>query len=182
MHDGFRMLGKVHCIKLFKEFDGKPLIGDNLERALHDGTAEKLWVRSNLIVDQGMEAIAAFFGNNQGAPVVGGSTFGALSDITIGSMELGDTVGPATPVSGNTSSVGSLIYVPPITFSYAQTSTTFSILVNGVLPITEAIGVTVTEEALKLVNGKVMAKCIFSELKTGSYGLQFSHEITFARS
>jgi hypothetical protein len=179
MRDGFRICGKVSCYRLKPVLKDRVLIGEDLTRALYDGNAIHAFTRKNLIVDQGMEALAAFFGNNMGAPLVGGSTFGSIADITIGSMELGDTVGPATPVTGSTTSVGSLIYIPPITFSY---SGTFSIQVNGVLPITEAVGVTVTEEALKLVNGKVMAKCIFSELKTNAYGLQFVHNISLARS
>lgn len=135
----------------------------------------------NLIVDQGLQAIAVFLGGNANSPTVGGSGFADLSDITIGEMDLGNTPTPPAPADSDTSSVGALVYTPVLTVTYpSATSITFS----GVVPITELVGTTITEEALKMVSGKVFAKVKLAtpQLLDGSSAYQFSHTITFARA
>ncbi len=157
---------------------GRLLSGREMVRACAEGDARLVEETHNLVVDIGMQAIAKFLGGNAGAPLVGGSTFSSLEDLVIATMELGDTPTPPSPANGDTAGVGALVYTPPVTFTYP---TPFSLMVSGVLPITEANGLTITEEALKLANGKLFAKTTFSELKTNAYALQFDHTITWSR-
>lgn len=154
------------------------LAADDLAAAVLDGAAVKAVETHNLVVNQGLEAIAKFLGNNLGAPSVGGSTFSTLEDITVGAMDLGSTVSPTAPANADTASVGTLVYSPPIVVTYP---TPYAVKFSGLVPITEANGVTFTEEALKLRNGKVFAKATFSKAKTSAYALQFDHTITFTR-
>ncbi len=177
--EGVRVLGRVRCTLLRPSVGNAPLIGEAFARAVHDGQAWVDFDRHNLVVNIGLSAIAKFLGNNAAAPTVGGSTFADLEAITVDTMELGAAASPSEPTTGDTTGVSNLIYTPPLTVSYPDD---YSVMFSGVLPVTEAIGTTVTEEALKLVNGKVFAKCIFSRVKTGSFGLQFDHTISFSRS
>lgn len=181
---GFRICGIVDAYTLVPELARKrgsrPLLGHELTQALKEGSAFQVMNHHNLVVDQGMQAITCLLGNNQGAPTVGGNTFSALGDITVATMELGNAPSPAAPAASDTVGVGSLIYQPPVTVSYSY-SPTFKIIFSGVLPIGEANGDTITEEALKLSNGLLFAKATFSRPKTNAYALQFNHSIFFTR-
>jgi hypothetical protein len=177
--DGFRVCGKVSCT-LLRGHVAAPLLGDDLDRAIRDGDAAHLWVQHNLVVDQGMQALATFLGNNLGAPIVGGLSLGSLADITIGSMQIGDTVSPTTPATGDTSGVGSLVYSPPLYFTYPSGGFLFQ--ASGVIPVGECAGLTLTEEALVMRNNLVFAKAIFSQAMPSGFGLQFNHTVSFART
>ncbi len=155
------------------------LTAADLAAAVADGYAVKAIETHNLVVNQGLEAIAKFLGGNAAAPTVGGSTFAELMDITVGTMELGSAVAPSAPLVADTTSVSVLVYTPPIIVSYP---TAYSVKFSGLVPVGEANGTTFTEEALKLVNGKVFAKTTFSKAKTSAYALQFDHTILFARA
>lgn len=180
MNDGMRIIGRVRLTRV-PAYVVEPLVGYDFDRAFYDGLADIVFDEHNLVVDIGMQAIAKFLGNNMGAPTVGGSTFADLSSITVGTMEIGDAASPAAPLAGDTTGVASLVYTPPITVSY-PTST--SIKFSGVIPAPELVGTILTEEALKLVNGKLFAKCNFPTpyTKTGAHGVQIDHLIQFARS
>jgi hypothetical protein len=156
MADTFYIRGRLRALAIPSD---APLIGDELQQALEDGRAQIILDQKNLIVNQGMSIISRFLGNNINAPLInGGSGFSTLSDITIGGMRLGSTVTPPLPSVTDTSSVGTLVYSPVLTVSYP---TNFSIKFSGVVPITQLIGTTITEEA---------------------NAIQFDHVIDFARS
>ena len=183
MSDGLRIIGIVRAYEIHPELaarlGGRPCVGVLRDQALREGTLRLVLEQHNMVVDQGIEAIACFLGNNANAPTVGGSTFGTMSDITVGTMELGTAVNPPAPMATDTAGVGSLVYQPPLTVSYP---TPASIMFSGVLPIGEANGLVITEEALRLVNGKVIAKATFYRPKTSSNAMQFDHRILFARA
>lgn len=184
MRDGFKIHGIVRAYALSPALErhagrGVPMLGPAARQAQAEENMRKVFEDHNLVVDQGLEAIAKFLGNNAGAPTVGGSTFGSLADITVASMELGTAVSPPEPVAGDTVGVGSLVYQPPITVSYP---TAFSVMFSGVVPVGEANGVIITEEALRLANGKVFAKALLHWPKTSALALQVDHTITFSRS
>lgn len=132
----------------------------------------------NLVVDVGLSILSRFLGRNRGAPLVGGTGFSDIDDLTIDRMQLGSTSAPAAPVAGDTTGVGTLLPAFPLTVSYP---TTTSIRFSSVIPIGELVGTTITEEALLTINSKVFAKTTFSIRKTGSAALQFVHTINFAR-
>lgn len=182
MGDLFRLCGIVRAYtvgpELAARLGGRPLVGALRAQALREGSLVQVMEHHNLIVDQGMEAIAKFLGNNAGAPTVGGATFSSLSDITVATMELGNAVSPPAPAAGDVTGVGALIYQPPVVVSYPDP---YSVMFSGLLPIGEANGEVITEEALRLSNGKVFAKATFSRSKTNAFALQFDHTIAFAR-
>lgn len=181
MRDRMSIRGAVHCYKLHHSLGDKIMSGDALMGALDDGSAELLWEQHNLVVNIGLQALSVFLGNNLGSPTVNGSTFSSLSDITVGSMEIGNTVSPTAPAPTNTSSVGALVYVPPITVSYV--SSPYGVVFSGVIPTSECNGLLITEEALKLRNGLVCAKTTFApQVKTSSFGLMFVHTILVSGS
>ncbi len=155
------------------------LNADEMRQAIGEGDARMIDETHNLVVDIGLQAIAKFLGNNLNAPTVGGSTFSELADITIAAMELGTTVSPADPDVSDTLGVGTLVYSPALVFTYP---TSFSIRVSGVVPVGEANGLTITEEALKLANGMLFAAATGEWEKTEDYALQFDHTLTFARA
>lgn len=178
MPDSLGTFGRVRCTVLRPGAD-RVLIGEEHDRAVRDGLA---WVdfdrHHNLIVNTGLQAIAKFLGNNAGAPSVGGATFASLEDLTIGSMELGVAAVPVLPAVGDTVGVSSLVYTPPLTVSYP---TDYSVMFSGLLPIGEANGQTITEEAIRMRGGKLFARTTFSRAKTSAFALQFDHTISFAR-
>lgn len=178
MSDGIILRGRL---QVFATPSDSVLSGAEFRKEWCRGRITTLLDQHNLIVDTGLQAIAKFLGNNANAPLVGGGSFSDLSDITIGSMVIGSTVGPPAPNVADTNSVGTLVYTPVISVSYP---TNFSVQFTGVIPITELIGTILTEEALKLVNGKTFAKVSLATpvTKSGSHALQFSHTVLFARA
>lgn len=165
--------------ELARKQGNRPLVGALREQAIREGNLVQVMEHHNLIVNQGLEAIAKFLGGNAGAPTVGGGTFAELEDLVVAVMELGDATSPPSPAATDTTGVGSLIYQPPLVISYPGP---YNIMFSGLLPIGEANGTTITEEALKLSNGLVFAKATFSRAKTSSFALQFDHTIYFARA
>jgi hypothetical protein len=178
MRDALTILGMFSIIELDGDH-AAPLVGEDLDRALRDGSARITLCQRNLITDIGLSVFSRMIGNNAGGPLVGGSGFDALSDITVGKMELGVTVNPSAPAAGDTTGVGTLAFTPPLTVTYPDAFTT---KFSGVLPTGEGNGQTFTEEALKLRNGKVFAKKTFSKAKTSSFAVQFDHAFTFGRA
>lgn len=179
----FRIQGIVRAYtvapELARRLAGRPLLGHLREQALREGSARQVMEHHNLILDQGLEAIAKFLGGGAGAPLVGGGSISSIDDLVVTEMELGNAASPPAPAESDTTGVSSLVYQPPVTISYP---TGFSIMFSGLLPIDEAVGETITEEALKLSNGLVFAKSTFSRTKTDAFALQFDHQILFGRA
>lgn len=176
MNDGLRLIGRLRVIDLPSD---EPLFGDELAHAIERGHARIDFVSTNLLVNQGLSVFSRIIGNNVGAPLVGGSGFTTLSDITVRTMDLGNTTSPPTPAITDTTGVGALVYSPPLIVTYPDN---YSVMFSGVIPQSELIGTTITEECLKLGNGKVFAKkAPFSTLKTGSHAKQFDHTIIVSR-
>lgn len=153
------------------------LVPAELAKALQRGYARMTLCQPNLIVDLGMQVFSRMLGGNAGAPQIGGIGFSDINDITVTSMRLAATVNPAAPASGDTALITPL-YTPVLVVTYPDD---FSVQFGGLVPATEAVGTTFTQEQLVLKNGMLFAEKTFSQLKTSSFGLQFVHGFTFAR-
>lgn len=178
MQDRLSLRGRLRVLTIPTD---TALVGDALQRALERGHAAVVRDQHNLIVNQGLSVISRFLGNNANAPLInGGAGFADISDITIGSMHLGSAVAPPAPLPTDTVSVSTLVYAPVLTVTYPDA---FSIQFSGVIPITELVGTTITEEALRTVSGLVFAKVTLAVpyLKTSGNAVQFDHLISFAR-
>ena len=176
MSDGTKVTGRLTVLDVP---GSTPLFGADLERALADGSARVDFVSMNLLVNNGLSTFSRLLGNNACTPLLGGAGFSTLADITVQTMQLGNTVSPAAPAAADTSGVGSLVFTPTLIVSYP---TPYSVMFSGVVPQTELIGTTITEECLRLGNGLVFAKkAPLSILKTAASGKQFNHEVIFAR-
>jgi hypothetical protein len=151
------------------------LTRDELNVALRRREADVVAV-DNLVVNQGLQAIACLLGNGLGSPLVGGMGFSELNNIAVWSMQIGNTVSPPTPAPTDTSGVGSLVYTitaPTLIVTYPANG---QVQFSGLVPNAELNGYTLTEEALLLQNGLVFAKTTFApEPKASSFGLQFDH-------
>lgn len=144
---------------------------------------EKLVVREerNLLVNLGLQVFSRQLGGNVGAPTIGGSTFGSISDLVVTRMLLGNASSPAAPVTTDTTGVTAVLFEPSLVVTYP---TDYSVRFTGIMPTTEGNGSTITEEALYLSNGMVFAKRVLSpgEIKDSSVALQFDHEFSFNRA
>lgn len=173
--DSFRCRGILTVTRLYRA--DRMLHGKEMYEALRRGEALTR-CQCNIVVDLGLSAISRLLGGGANSPTVGGTGVGDINEIAVGKMEIGNTVTPPTPAAGDTTGVGALVYTPPLVVTYPSAT---SVLFSGLVPATELNGTTLTEEALKLKNGKLFAKTIFSEPKTSSFGLQFDHEIIIER-
>lgn len=135
-------------------------------------------VKRNLILNNGLSAISRLLGDNQGSPTVGGSGINDLTDITINRMELGNALSPTAPAVGDTTGVTSLLYAPALVVTYP---TPYTVVFSGLVPISQFVNSVFTEEALKMANGMIFARTIFSVTKTNSAALQFNHTISVSR-
>lgn len=158
--------------------NGLPFNPMDLQRALRDGDAKLSVETSNMVVDTGLDCFPAFIANNVSAPLVGGNGFEALTDITVQKMEVGNAENPPTPATSDTMGVGQLKYLPNLLVTYPVR---FQVLFSGIIPPSECNGLLLTEEALKLGNGKLFARTTFLIAKDSTKSLQFDHLIIFGR-
>lgn len=143
--------------------------------------AQVVFRRRNKIVDVGMQVFSRMLGGGANSPLVGGDAFSDLSEIAVAHMELGNATNPSPPADGDTAGVSAILYVPTLVVTYPSTT---SVRFSGVIPSTEANGAAISEEALKLANGKLFAKIAISPAHTKLPGtaLQINHTINFARA
>jgi hypothetical protein len=147
-------------------------------------------VRTNMVVDIGLDALVALLGGGQGNPSVGGTVLnpGTFTDVAIEQMRITEQVGPTAPASTDTALEGTPVYtfdVQPgaadgtLTMTYPGTG---QIKCSGLVPIGDLNGKTLTEEGLFTFNDKLIARTTFSKPKTSAFALQFDHTITIARA
>ena len=148
-------------------------------RLAEDGKEELLFSEHNVIVAAGRQVFSRMLGGNAGAPLIGGSTFGNISDLVVTTMQLGISSTPEEESPNNTVGVAQVIFQPTITVSYP---TNTSVMFSGVIPIIEAVGYTITEEALFLKNGLLFARkaILPGVVKDGAHALKFDHSFTFS--
>ncbi len=137
----------------------------------------------NLIVNYGLSAISRMIGGCAGSATVGGQGVTDPHDLAVTSMVLGNDPSPTTPANADTTGVSMPTFSPNLFVTYPSA---YRVKFSGMLPKTESVGETITEEALYLkmqISGSpvVFAKKVFSQLKTSAYALQFDHLITVAR-
>lgn len=178
MRDRIGIIGTLNVFRVFGSPD-QPLSPHEMIRALRKGQAQLALLKRNMIVNTGLQVFSRMLGNNLGGPLIGGSGFADISDIAVGSMQLGTAVSPPAPSPTDSTGVSSLAYTPVLVAAYPDD---YSIQFQGLLPMTEGNGSTFTEEALLLRNGLLFAKTTFSEVKTSSFALQFSHTFGFGRA
>ncbi len=150
----------------------------NIEEAIRHQDSKLALRTENLIVDIGLSVFTRFLGNNVNAPLVGGYGFAALSDITIGRMEIGDKPSPSTPNSADVDGVIRLQYLPNMIVTYPDL---VSVRFSGLIPSAECNDKILTEECLKLRNGQLFARTTYSKAKTRQFSLQFNHTIIVGR-
>lgn len=160
-----------------------------LRKAIRDGAAIVVH-RSNMIVNVGLEALAALLGAGYGTPTVGGTPFDPVTirNVAVGYMRITDQVAPTDPAEGDTALEGTIRWT-----GHVQTGIGDSLLnvtypsigeVNfrTLIPAGDLIGYTLTEEGLFTLDGlKLIAHTTFSYEKTGAHGLQLDHTITIER-
>ena len=152
---------------------------EEVARGIRDGKIRVDYEHHNLIVNQGLQAIAKILGGGAGAPEVGGVGVFNITDLVVNRMELGNSPSPPAPVVTDIVSVVNLVYVPQLLINYAGP---YTVRFSGVVRHAELNGTTFTEEALKMTNGLVFAKVNgFSVLKQVTAAKQFDHEIVFSR-
>lgn len=160
-----------------------------LVTAIQQGFARPV-VRSNMVVDVGLDALVALLGGGQGNPVVGGTviTPATFRDLAIEEMRITEQVAPTAPASTDTALVGAPVWtfnIQPgiddgtLLMTYPGTG---QIKCSGLVPIGDLNGKTLTEEGLFTFNGKLIARTTFSKPKTAAFALQFDHTLTLARA
>lgn len=177
MYDALSLRG---IFRVFTHQEDHVLSPAEADAALREGRAALDHEDHNLIVNNGLAAIAKFLGGAVGAPLVGGLGVTDIRQLAITRMELGNAPTPPIPVITDTTSVGNLVYVPQILVYYV---TPYAVRISGIVRHNELNGTTFTEEALKMANGLVFAKATgFSVLKVPSAAKQFDHTITMDRA
>lgn len=177
MHDALTIKGRLRIIS---HGEDRILTPEEIEREVFDGRAQVEYENHNLIVNNGLAAIAKFLGGGAGSPTVGGLGVASIADLVVNRMELGNAVSPPVVVVTDTVSVVSLVYVPQLIINYV---TAYSLRFSGIIRHGEMNGTTFTEEALKMANGLVFAKVNgFAVLKQANKAKQFDHDVIFARA
>lgn len=172
-------IGLQAILRITQLPEDRLLFDSDYSRALRARDARIVHEKSNMLVNTGLSVCSRMLGGNAGAPTLyGGFAFKDIDDLVVTRMELGDKVSPPTPAENNLTGVLALVYVPTLVVTYPDA---YTIKFSGLLPLTEANGKTLTEEALRLRNGSVFAKTTFSKLKNSSFALQFDHWFTFVR-
>jgi hypothetical protein len=93
-------------------------------------------------------------------------------------MRFGNDPAPTPPAVGGILGVTAQVYETDVSVVFP---TTLSVSFHGVIPETEAVGTTITEECLVLGNGVIFARTLLSEPKTADYSLLFVHTIALGR-
>lgn len=171
------------------KFD-RPLPPEMVPQAIRLGMLWPLFRTENLILDTGLDAFAAQAGGGVNNPTVGGTpvTPGTVGDLRVFEMRVTAQVAPAAPDETDTALEGTSLWVgnvdgPPIvdallTVTYPATG---QVRFSLVVPQTELVGTTFTEEGIFSKNGKLIARTTFSRPHPGTFGLQFDHTLSYVR-
>jgi hypothetical protein len=167
----------------------RPLSGPQLVWAIANGLAIPV-VRKNMVVDIGLDDIAAMLGGGQGNPTVGGTVMSPTTypDLAVEEMRITEYVAPTAPAAGDTALQGATLWafnIQPgaadgtLTVTYPGTG---QVKFSGLVPIGDLNGKTLTEEGLFTFNDKLIARTTFSKPKTSAFALQFDHTLTVSRA
>jgi len=156
--------------------------------ALRRGLAHEV-VRSNMVVNIGLDALMALLGGGQGSPTVGGTVFTAATYPTlfVRQMRVTEQVAPTAPAAGDSALQGTPVWTfDSVGGGDALMTVTYpsggQVRFSGVVPAISLNGKTLTEEGLFSQAGKLIARTTFSKVKTSAFGLQFEHTLSLARA
>lgn len=167
------------------------LSSEELALAILRGLAFPAVKTDNLVVNVGLDALAALLGGGSGSPTVGGIGINeaTVRDLAVVQMLVTDQVSPTAPAAGDTVLEGGTewdfhVQYPSsgdslLTVTYPSTG---QVKFSGLIPAPSKDGVTFTEEGLFSNNGLLIARTTFSKLKTTAFALQFDHTITLTTS
>lgn len=156
-----------------------------LALAILRGLAFPVVRADNLVVDIGLDALAALLGGGRGSPTVGGVGIdeATVRDLAVVQMLVTDQVSPTAPATSDTALEGTAewdfhvqggVGDSLLTVTYPSTG---KVQFSGLVPKTEKDGITFTEEGLFTNNGLLIARTTFSKLKTTAFALQFDHTL-----
>ncbi len=187
MRDKQRITGvlRVTALKLDRLLSPR-----ELALAIMNGLALPVFRSDNLVVDVGLDAIAALIGGGRGSPTVGGAGIdeSTIRDLAAVQMLVTAQVSPTAPAAGDTALEGGTewdfhaavgVGDSLLTITYPGTG---QVRFSGLIPKSEKDGVTFTEEGLFSNNGKLIARTTFSKLKTTAFALQFDHTLMASRA
>lgn len=192
MHESEKV-GATGVLRITASRINRLLSREELALAILRGLAFPVLKVDNLVVDVGVDALAALLGGGRGSPVVDGTTMdeATVRDLAVVQMLVTDQVSPTDPVEGDTALEGSTEWdfhaqyaggAGPgdslLTVTYPGTG---RVRFSGLIPQPDKDGVTFTEEGLFSNNGKLIARTTFLKLKTTAFALQFDHEIRLLR-
>lgn len=174
MHGLLRVVGRVR-VTAIPWSDPRP----DVDAMIDAGKAVVLWDDHNLVLNAGLEAIAALLGGCAGMPLINGGAVSDMGDLRVASMDLGTHSAPPAPQVTDTTGVLQLAYSPVLIVAYPSRG---KVRFSGVVPPTQFKGTTFTEECLRAANGTVLAKVVMSVTKPAiDIGLQFDHELSVTR-
>jgi hypothetical protein len=184
MEDKLRVTGVLRITALRIN---RLLSPEELALAILRGLAFPVVKSDNLVVNVGLDALAALLGGGRGSPTVGGTGIDEATVRDLGAVQMlvTDQVAPTAPAAGDTVLEGSTewdfhvqggVGDSLLTVTYPSTG---QVRFSGLVPKVEKDGVTFTEEGLFSNNGKLIARTTFSKLKTTAFALQFDHTISF---
>jgi len=170
MHDSFAVRGRLRVFA----------INDDIVSSDPTVSGRLLLDQHNLVVNQGLSALSRLLGGGAGTPLVSGVAFSSLDEIAVKTMELGSAAVPPPPQATDVGGVGSLVYTPSLVVTYPDA---YTVRFQGVLPLLELVGTTITEECLRLANNLVFAKVklVTPVLKTNTTALAFLHDVSIER-
>ncbi len=166
---------------------------EELALAILRGLAFPVVKVDNLVVDIGVDALAALLGGGSGSPTVGGIGIdtATVRDLAVVQTIATAQVSPTAPAESDASLEGSTEWdfhtqyaggAGPgdslLTVTYPGTG---QVRFSGLIPKPQKDGITFTEEGLFSNNGLLIARTTFSKLKTTAFALQFDHEIRLLR-
>ena len=164
-----------------------PYTPDEMQAALHEGSAYELERVRNLITDIGLDSLAALFGGAVGIPTVAGNPYGppSLSDLVGAEMQLTAQVLPTAPNAADTVLEGSVLFTGNVVggtlaVTYpAAAQVRFSTVIAQTSTLA---GTTFTEEGLFNGVGDLLARTTFSRVHTNTLNLQFEHTFFLSRA
>lgn len=186
MRDDLRATGvlRVTALKL-----NRLLSPAELAVAIVNGLAMPVFRSDNLVVNIGLDTLAALLGGGRGNPTVGGSAVdeATVRDLAVVQMLVTAEVSPSAPVSGDSALEGVTEWDfhaevgegdSLLTVTYPSTG---QVRFSGLIPQPEKDGVIFTEEGLFSNSGKLIARTTYTpHTKTSALALQFDHTITLA--
>lgn len=149
----------------------------------------------NLVVNQGLEIIAALVGGGYGNPVVGSTTYNPDTVATVSGvspvgamvaeMKLGSDPSPTDPSNGDLALSGPTVYAARADLAAPRLLTTYAngdeVRFSTYLPAGFLAGTEITEEGLFTADGDLFARLKLDPTFTPSadYGVQFIHRVRF---